>query len=228
MSDRNDRKLEQVPVGSYNYRHEAEFAAGFLKSAGIPYRLQIEDPTLGLSASESATLWVHAMDERRAREVLDQEEILQDEGDGEPLGEDRRPEEDAPAEGDALAGDEPSGAAGYSSTPSERVDAATADTSPDGRRRPPGAAGIVERGSGAGTDLKANAKPDLTLRERILAIVAGLGISSLMGVDAVLEAHPAIPWTVAIAAVALVLAGVLGRAPGPLKALLSTFSGDAS
>ncbi|MDX1646320.1 MAG: DUF2007 domain-containing protein, partial [Longimicrobiales bacterium] len=73
MSQREDRKLQQVRVASYNYRHEAEFAAGFLKDAGIPYRLQIEDPTLGLSASDAATLWVAAVDERRARAVLDHE-----------------------------------------------------------------------------------------------------------------------------------------------------------
>lgn len=70
MSDREDRKLVQIPVGHYAYRHEAEFAAGFLEDAGIPYRLQIDDPALGMAMSGSATLWVAAVDERRARELL--------------------------------------------------------------------------------------------------------------------------------------------------------------
>jgi hypothetical protein len=43
MSDRIDKKLEQVAVAEFTYRHEAEFAAGFLTDAGIPHRLQIDD-----------------------------------------------------------------------------------------------------------------------------------------------------------------------------------------
>lgn len=73
MSDREDRKLVQIPVGQYAYRHEAEFAAGFLEDAGIPYRLQVDDPALGMLMSGSATLWVAAVDERRARELLEVE-----------------------------------------------------------------------------------------------------------------------------------------------------------
>lgn len=71
MSDREDRKLREVPLATYAYRHEAEFAGGFLKDAGIPYRLQIDDPALGISISTSAKIWVAAIDERRARAVLD-------------------------------------------------------------------------------------------------------------------------------------------------------------
>lgn len=78
MSDREDRKLVQIPVGQYAYRHEAEFAAGFLEDAGIPYRLQVDDPALGVLMSGSATLWVAAMDERRARELLDVEGDLRE------------------------------------------------------------------------------------------------------------------------------------------------------
>lgn len=73
MSDRTDRKLVEIPVARYAYRHEAEFGAGFLEDAGIPYRLQIDDPALGVPMSGSATLWVTAMDERRARQVLEHE-----------------------------------------------------------------------------------------------------------------------------------------------------------
>ena len=71
MTDRVDKKLGTVVLANYAYRHEAEFAAGFLEEAGIPYRLQIEDATLGLRPSNSATIWVRGMDLREAREVLE-------------------------------------------------------------------------------------------------------------------------------------------------------------
>lgn len=71
MSQRVDRKLEEIPVARFAYRHEAEFAAGFLEDAGIPYRLQIDDPVLGVPMSASATLWVAAVDEREARDLLE-------------------------------------------------------------------------------------------------------------------------------------------------------------
>lgn len=71
MSDRVDHKLQDVVLARFQYRHEAEFAAGFLDEAGIPYRLQIDDAALGLPLGEPGTLWVRGMDERRAREVLE-------------------------------------------------------------------------------------------------------------------------------------------------------------
>ncbi len=71
MSERVDRKLGEVAVATYTWRHEAEFAAGFLLSAGIPHRLQIDDPALGLSVSGAATIWVLGMDEPRARQTLE-------------------------------------------------------------------------------------------------------------------------------------------------------------
>ncbi len=71
MSDRVDRKLQDVPVAQYLYRHEAEFAAGFLDDADIPYRLQIDDPSLGISIGSPAILWVRGVDVRRARDVLE-------------------------------------------------------------------------------------------------------------------------------------------------------------
>jgi hypothetical protein len=231
MSERNDKKLRQVPVGSYTYRHEAEFAAGFLESAGIPTRLQIDDPALGLSASEGATLWVLAVDERRARAVLDQEKAF-------PAAADAEEEWDAPESEDPASTGPPEravrdngpGRGGLlrqgAAREVERSDGAARSGAPPGAARS-GPSAAVERGSGPGMDFQVNMKPDLTLRERFLAIVGGLGVSSLMGVDAVVRAHPAVPWVIALCAVALVLAGVLGRAPGPVKALLSTLSGDA-
>lgn len=80
MGGREDRKLREVAVGSYGYRHEAEFAAGFLEDAGIPYRLQVDDPALGMALSASAVLWVHAMDEDRALEILETDDAASGEG----------------------------------------------------------------------------------------------------------------------------------------------------
>lgn len=69
MSRRQDDPLREVVVGRYTYRHEAEFAAGFLSEAGIPHRLQIDDPSLGMALS-SATIRVLEADAERATEVL--------------------------------------------------------------------------------------------------------------------------------------------------------------
>jgi len=71
MSDRTDKKLQEVRVAEYRYRHEAEFAAGFLDDADIPYRLQIDDPGLGIMVSIPATIWVRGMDVTHAREILE-------------------------------------------------------------------------------------------------------------------------------------------------------------
>lgn len=71
MSDRVEKKLQDVAVATYEYRHDAEFAAGFLDDAGIPYRLQVDDPGLGISVGVAATIWVRGMDADRAREVLE-------------------------------------------------------------------------------------------------------------------------------------------------------------
>jgi hypothetical protein len=70
VTHRREHKLEPVEVGRYNYRHEAEFAAGFLEDGDIPYRLQIDDPLLGMTMGAPAILWVRRVDEARARELL--------------------------------------------------------------------------------------------------------------------------------------------------------------
>lgn len=78
MSARVDRKVVEVPVAEYRYRHEAEFAAGFLEDAGIPFRLQIDDAggaDLGLSMLRPSVIWVRAVDLDDAREVLGLEEV---------------------------------------------------------------------------------------------------------------------------------------------------------
>lgn len=73
MREGVDRKDTPVPVAEYRYRHEAEFAAGFLSDAGIPYRLQIDDAggaDLGLSLLRPAVLWVREVDVQEARELI--------------------------------------------------------------------------------------------------------------------------------------------------------------
>ena len=71
MSDRTDRKLQEVEVARYHFRHEAEFAAGFLDDADIPHRLQVDDAAMGFTIGSPAIIWVREMDLRRARETLE-------------------------------------------------------------------------------------------------------------------------------------------------------------
>lgn len=71
VTNKTDKKLQLVVVGRYSYRHEAELAAGFLTDADIPYRLQIDDPLLGLTLSSPAVLWVRGVDEGRTRDLLE-------------------------------------------------------------------------------------------------------------------------------------------------------------
>ena len=80
MTDKVDRKIQEVRIGEYRFRHEAEFAAGFLDDAGIPYRLQIDDAggaDLGLGMLRPAVLWVRAVDADVARDLiaLDEDEL---------------------------------------------------------------------------------------------------------------------------------------------------------
>jgi hypothetical protein len=75
MAERVDKKLQTVVLARYRYRHEAEFAAGFLDEAGIPYRLQIDDPAMGMTIGTPATLWVRGMDVRAALDTLNVREL---------------------------------------------------------------------------------------------------------------------------------------------------------
>ncbi len=67
-------RTEQVAVARFAFRHDAEFAAGFLDDAGIPYRLQVDDPSMGLAVTDSATLWVLVEDLPDAQEILEVED----------------------------------------------------------------------------------------------------------------------------------------------------------
>lgn len=63
-----------VAIAEYLYRHEAEFAAGFLRDAEIPFRLQIDDAggaDAGVTIARPARIWVRAEDEEEARTILD-------------------------------------------------------------------------------------------------------------------------------------------------------------
>jgi hypothetical protein len=71
MSESGAERVPTVAVAAYGFRHEAEFAAGFLDDAGIPYRLQIDDPAMGMS---SAVIWVREIDEAKARALLEVQE----------------------------------------------------------------------------------------------------------------------------------------------------------
>lgn len=68
------RSAPHVRIAEYLYRHEAEFAAGFLRDAGIPFRLQIDDAggaDAGVTIARPAAIWVRAEDEEEARLLLD-------------------------------------------------------------------------------------------------------------------------------------------------------------
>ncbi len=197
-----DWKLQQVPLASFNYRHEAEFAAGFLRDAGIPYRLQIEDPTLGLSATNSATIWVSAGDQKRAQKVLDHDLFVGEEDDDAWA-------DYAEAEGEAFPED---------AQPRRALESVTA-AGPVARRTP--ARPAHARGSAM-----SKTASDLTLRSRMISLVGAAGAAAGLFVDAVRQS-PMMWWAVAIVAVVLTLAGLMGRAPGPLRGILQALSGEA-
>jgi hypothetical protein len=63
---------EIVLVARFTYRHEAEFAAGFLGDAGIPHSVLVDDHGGHITLSNSARVLVAAEDVEAAREVLGQ------------------------------------------------------------------------------------------------------------------------------------------------------------
>ncbi len=68
-------------VARFHYRHEAELAHGYLKSAGVDAALLIDDAggmDVGLAFSNPARLVVRAEDEERARGVLTDAGILEE------------------------------------------------------------------------------------------------------------------------------------------------------
>ena len=61
---------EDVLIAEYVYRHEAEFSAGFLADAGIPFRVQADDAG-GMNFTSAARIWVRSEDAEKAREILE-------------------------------------------------------------------------------------------------------------------------------------------------------------
>lgn len=69
-------------VASFDRRHEAEFAQGFLTDAGIQSVVLADDAggaDLGLAFTRRVPLLVRAEDEDRARQVLTDAGVLPDE-----------------------------------------------------------------------------------------------------------------------------------------------------
>ncbi len=61
---------EAVTVARYTYRHEAEFARGYLEDAGIISSLLVDDHAGHVTLNNSARVLVGAPDAEAAREVL--------------------------------------------------------------------------------------------------------------------------------------------------------------
>ena len=65
--------MEETLLARFGYRHEAEFAQGFLKDAGIPSRVASDDAggvDLSISFLSGAALFVADVDKEKAEEVL--------------------------------------------------------------------------------------------------------------------------------------------------------------
>jgi len=74
MSKRPYGQSRDVPIAEFSYRHEAEFAAGFLSDGGIPFRLQVDDAggaDAGVTIARPAVLWVRPEDAEQARDILE-------------------------------------------------------------------------------------------------------------------------------------------------------------
>ena len=66
-------RITTTVVARFHYRHEAELAHGYLKSAGVDSALHIDDAggmDVGLAFVNPARIVVRAEDEERARQVL--------------------------------------------------------------------------------------------------------------------------------------------------------------
>ena len=167
MTRKVERKLQHVPIAEFQYRHEAELAAGFLSDAGLPYRLQVDDAGgagLGLSLMSPSVLWVRAVDAEVARDLLASEEL---DAEPPPAGSER-PGRQAPM-------------------------------------TPPGRLTVLER-----------------------AVAGGLAVA-LLAVASNLPPTPLRTTWVALCYVggfALLGAAAVGRAPGPLGALVRMLSGS--
>ena len=65
--------MKEVLIARFSYRHEAEFAQGFLREAQVPSRVESDDAggvDLSISFLAGASLFVAQVDEERAGEIL--------------------------------------------------------------------------------------------------------------------------------------------------------------
>jgi len=73
MTMSNEPRQNDVLIAEYVYRHEAEFGAGFLADAGIPFRVQADDAGGaygGMTFTCAVRIWVRSQDAEKAREIL--------------------------------------------------------------------------------------------------------------------------------------------------------------
>lgn len=61
---------ETIVIARFTYRHEAEFAGGFLSDAGIPNSVLVDDHGGHVTLNNSSQVLVAVPDAERAREVL--------------------------------------------------------------------------------------------------------------------------------------------------------------
>jgi hypothetical protein len=212
MAERVDKKLQTVVLARYRYRHEAEFAAGFLDEAGIPYRLQIDDPAMGMTIGTPATLWVRGMDVRAALDTLNVRELPSHRAAAEAAEAAETPE--------TAATPETAGTAASAQFAQTRETAEAAEPTETAH-----AAGITSAtGYGRSTLRHAATGDRLTTLERMVAI----GIFVVLGGTAYLASAGAV-WGAVVAALTapLGLVGLLGRAPSAIRRFLRAISGSA-
>lgn len=68
----SDAPSEFETIARFSYRHDAEFARGFLEDAEIPSELQVDDAGGFISPANTAALIVRVEDAMKARAVLDE------------------------------------------------------------------------------------------------------------------------------------------------------------
>lgn len=186
-----------VAIAEFHYRHDAEFAAGFLREADIPYRLQVDDASgLGLSIVRPSVLWVREMDAHRARDLI---------GADERSGESEREGPSSKRDGSASARGAPVRKRARGPGVTRRRGAEPA------RRRPPHDRGGRERA--------------FTLLERGVSGIMGVTAFTTAGVLPELPYEPL--WTGAclILGIGFAIGAAVGRAPGPFGTWVKALSG---
>ena len=189
-----------VVVAEFNYRHEAEFAAGFLDDAGIPYRLQTDDAggvDIGVGMGRPARLWVCGEDADEARDLL---EVTPNAAVA-SVPDDQQEDDEAPPTGLFMP---------------------RSDTAVEPRTVARGERRIGRPSLGASKLCGAERAVALTLGALLVALGQGV-------VGGVPQGQLGEVWAalVGLFGAAFVLSGLVGRSWGPLRSLLRTLSGVA-